>query len=124
MKFDASTTVADLMKITDLPVVAIDQSSIFTYINEAFTVEYGWTEDDLIGKSVIEIMPAHMRSAHNVGFARFLTTEHSELLNKHLPLKVRYKDGQEKVSDHFIVAHKSKGKWQFAALIDYPKENG
>lgn len=124
MKFDKSTTVADLLKVTDLPVVSIDQSSIFTYINEAFTKEYGWTNDDLLGKSVVEIMPDHMRSAHNVGFARFLTTEHSELLNKYLPLMVKYKDGKEKVSNHFIVASKSKGKWQFAAILDFPKENG
>lgn len=121
MKIDESTTVADLLKVTDLPIVAIDQSSIFTYVNDAFTKEYGWTSEDLIGKSVIEIMPDHMQSAHNVGFARFLTTEHSDLLNKHLPLKVKYKDGKEKVSDHFIVGNKIDDQWQFAAIIDYPK---
>ncbi len=124
MKFDKSTTVADLLKITDLPIVAIDQASIFTFINKAFTKEYGWTSNDLLGKSVVEIMPDHMRSAHNVGLARFLTTEHSEILNKYLPLKVRYKDGKEKVSNHFIVGSKEDDKWQFAAIIDYPTENG
>ncbi len=124
MKFNATTTVADLLTITDLPIVAIDQSSIFTFLNDAFSKEYGWTSKDLLGKSVIEIMPDHMRSAHNVGFARFLTTEHSELLNKYLPLQVKYKDGTIKISDHFIVADKKNGKWHFAAIIDYPKENG
>ena len=124
MKFDESTTLDDLLKVTDLPVVAIDQSSIFTFVNETFTKEYGWTSDDLLGKSVVEIMPSHMRSAHNVGFARFLTTEQSELLNKNLPLKVKYKDGREKLSNHFIVGSKKDGKWQFAAIIDYPMENG
>lgn len=123
MKFDSSTTVADLLKVTDLPVVSVDQSSIFTFVNEAFTKEYGWTSDDLLGKSVVEIMPDHMRSAHNVGFARFLTTEQSVLLNKDLPLQVKYKDGREKVSNHFIVGTKKDGTWQFAAIIDYPSEN-
>lgn len=74
MKFDSSTTVDDLLKITDLPVVAINQGSIFTYINESFTKEYGWTPDDLLGKPVVEILPDHMRSGHNIGFARFLAT--------------------------------------------------
>ena len=124
MKLDRSTTVADLLKVTDLPIVSIDQSSIFTFVNDTFTKEYGWTSDDLLGKSVVEIMPDHMRSAHNVGFARFLTTEHSELLNKQLPLKVKYKDGKEKLSNHFIVGNKKNGKWQFAAIIDYPTDNG
>ncbi len=121
MKFDKSTTVADLLKVTDLPIVAIDQASIFTFVNEAFTKEYGWTSNDLLGKSVVEIMPDHMRSAHNVGFARFLTTEQSELLNHNLPLEIKYKDGREKVSNHFIVGNKIDGEWQFAAVIDYPK---
>ncbi len=118
MKFDGSTTVDDLLKVTDLPIVAIDQSSIFTFVNEMFTKEYGWTSDDLLGKSVVEIMPQHMRSAHNVGFARYLTTEHSEILNTFLPLMVKYKDGKEKIANHFIVGSKIDGKWQFAAIID------
>lgn len=69
-------------------------------------------------------MPAHMRSGHNIGFARFLTTETSNLLNKHLSLTVKYKNGREEISDHFIVAEKKDGKWHFAAIIDYPKRNG
>ena len=115
-----STTVDDLLSVTDVPIVAIDQGSLFTYINDAFTKEYGWSEQDLLGKSVAEIMPSHMRSGHNIGFSRFLTTEKSDLLNKHLPLKVKYKDGREKLSDHFIVAQKKNNKWRFAAVIDYP----
>lgn len=103
--------------------VAIDQASLFTYINDAFTREYGWTEKDLLGKSVGEIMPDHMRSGHNIGFARFLTTETSNLLNKRLSLTVKSKDGQEALADHFIVAEKKNNKWFFAAIIDYPSGN-
>lgn len=120
MKLDESTTVQQLLDLAYKPVVALDQASLFTYINKAFTEEYGWTEDDLIGKSVVEIMPEHMRSGHNIGFSRFLATEKSELLNKQLPLKVKYKDGKEILSNHFIVAEKQADKWVFAAVIDYP----
>lgn len=123
MNYDGTTTVDQLLTIEDIPIVAIDQGSIFFHINQAFTDEYGWTKDDLIGKSVVEIMPDHMRSGHNIGFARFLATEHSELMNKYLPLKVKYKDGREELSNHFIVGNKKDGKWQFAAIIDYPVKN-
>lgn len=123
MTYDESTTVDDLLKVTDLPIVAIDQASIFTFVNKAFTQEYGWTSDDLLGKPVAEIMPDYMRSAHNVGFSRFLATEKSELLNKNLALKVKYKDGSEELSNHFIVGSKKDGVWQFAAVIDYPIKN-
>lgn len=114
------TTYKEILALTDMPVVEINQEGIFTYINGAFTQEYGWTDDDLLGKSVVEIMPKHMRSAHNVGFSRFLTTESSMLLGKPLPLTVVYKDGRELISNHVIVGEKRDNKWSFAAIIDYP----
>ena len=116
-------TLTELMVLQDVPVVAIDQESIFTYINATFTKEYGWEAADLIGKSVTEIMPAHMRSGHNVGFSRFLTTETSVLLGRPLPLKVRYKDGREALSTHYILGEKKDGRWSFGAIIDFPENN-
>ncbi len=116
-------TIADMLKLEDAPVVMIDQESMFTFVNKAFQKEYGWPEKELLGKSVTEIMPAHMRSGHNVGFARFLTTESSNLLGKPLPLKVRYRDGREELYDHYILGEQIEGRWQFAAIIDYPEKN-
>jgi PAS domain S-box-containing protein len=112
-----------MLALKDIPIVMIDQESIFTYVNKTFENEYGWTEKELIGKPVTEIMPPHMRSGHNVGFARFMTTESSVLLGKPLPLKVLYKDGREKLSIHFILGEKSKDRWAFAAIIDFPDAN-
>ena len=109
-----------MLALTDVPVVAIDQESIFTFINDAFQEEYGWTSDDLIGKPVTEIMPVHLRNAHYIGFSRFLTTETSVLLGKPLPLSVLYKNGTEKLSDHFILGEKKDGRWHFGAIIDFP----
>lgn len=117
-------TVPELLALNDVPVVAIDQESIFTFINEAFTREYGWSSDDLIGKPVMEIMPTHMRNAHMVGFSRYLTTETSDLLGKPLPLTVCYKDGREETAAHYILSEKVNGRWRFAAIIDYPKTHG
>lgn len=113
-------TIKEMMQLKDVPVVSISQEGIFTYLNDAFTKEYGWSRDELLGKSVTTIMPRHMRSAHNVGFSRFLTTETSKLMGKPLPLQVRYKDGREKVSNHIIIGEKHNGRWLFSAIIDYP----
>ncbi|HSH55988.1 MAG TPA: PAS domain S-box protein [Candidatus Limnocylindrales bacterium] len=117
---DYPKTVSDMLKLTHVPVVMIDQESIFTYVNGAFETEYGWTEEELLGKPVSEIMPVHMRSGHYVGFARFLTTESTNLLGKPLPLKVCYKDGREALSNHYILGEKTEGRWRFSAIIDYP----
>lgn len=112
-----------MLALKDVPVVAIDQESIFTFINESFEKVYGWNKEDLIGKPVTEIMPAHMRNAHYVGFSRFLTTESSNLLGKPLTLPVLYKNGTEKLSVHYILADKKDGRWRFGAIIDYPKRD-
>ncbi len=117
------TTIKEMLALTNLPIVMIDQESIFTYVNKSFEEEYGWNEQELLGKAVTEIMPEHMRNGHIVGFARFLTTESSNLLGKPLPLKIRYKDGREELSNHYILGEKSAGRWQFAAIIDYPDSN-
>lgn len=115
------TDVDELLALDDVPVVAIDQESLFTYVNDAFVSEYGWTENELIGEPVTKIMPSHMRSGHNVGFSRFLTTETSELLGKRLPLEILYKDGTVQTADHYIIGDRTEGKWRFAAVIDHPK---
>jgi hypothetical protein len=110
-------TLDELLLIEDAPVVGIDQESIFFFINPCFEKKYGWKKNDLLHKPVTEIMPAHMRSAHNVGFSRFLTTETSVLLGKPLPLSVLYKDGREEIAAHYILAEKNDGRWRFGAII-------
>lgn len=118
-------TVEELMALRDVPVVAIDQESNFTYVNKAFETEYGWSSEYLVGKPVTVIMPAHMQGAHTVGFSRYLATEKSDLLGTLLPLLVTYKDGRCEIANHYILSTKqSDGRWLFAAIIDYPDKNG
>lgn len=118
-------TVDEMLALTDIPVVAIDQESNFTFVNKAFEAEYGWSLSYLLGKPVTVIMPEHMQGAHTVGFSRYLATEKSELLGTQLPLQVVYKDGRTEVADHYILSDKQPdGRWIFAAIIDYPNKNG
>jgi len=112
------------MALVDVPVVAIDQESNFTFVNKAFEAEYGWSSKYLLGMPVFVIMPVHMQGAHTVGFSRYLATEKSDLLGKPLPLQVTYKDGHSEVANHYILSTKQPdGRWLFAAIIDYPEKN-
>lgn len=108
----------EVIDVQDEPVVAIDQNSMFTLINEAFEREYGWSEAELLGKSVVEIIPPYLRDAHQIGFSRFITTEEVTLLGKRLPLGILYKNGTVQDAEHFILGEKCKGKWRFAAIIN------
>jgi PAS domain S-box-containing protein len=108
---------SDIITETSRPVITIDELGKVTFISEAFTKEYGWTPHDLVGKLVTTIMPPHMRDAHNIGFSRFLITEHPTLLGKELPLPVYCKDGAAKSAIHYIVGEKYGETWRFAATI-------
>lgn len=114
-------TVEELLKITDQPVVAIDDHGQFTYINDVFTQAYGWTESDLLGKPVTMIMPPDMRPAHERGIGRFLETERIVVAGKPAVLPVLYKNGNIEDSEHFILGEKRQGIWRFAATIALPE---
>jgi len=110
-------TVEEILQTTDRPIVAADSYGLITKINEAFTQAYGWTAEDLLGKSLTTIMPPKFREAHQFGFSRFLATEKARLAGKPLPLAVLFKDGTVKDAEHFILADKPDDKWRFAATI-------
>jgi PAS domain S-box-containing protein len=110
-------TIAEMLAIDDVPVVSIDQAGLFTFVNAAFEKAYGWKSSELINRQVIHIMPPHLRDAHQVGFARFLTTEKVTLLGTPLPLSILRKDGRVEESEHFIIGEKLNGVWRFAAII-------
>ncbi len=107
----------DILTEKVLPAIAIDYNSMITMVNEAFQKEYGWSEKDLLGKSITEIIPPYLRDAHQIGFSRFLSTEQATLLGMKLPLKILYRDGTVQDAEHFIVGEKKNNRWYFAATI-------
>lgn len=107
----------DISQEKKLPTVIIDHNSIFTMVNKAFQTAYGWSEKELLGKSVTEIIPTYLRDAHQIGFSRFMSTEQATLLGVKLPLEILYKDGTIKNAEHFIVGEKKDDEWFFAATI-------
>lgn len=116
--FMKTLTVLQILENQEVPVVAIDEQGIFTYVNDVFEKTYGWKKADLIGNIITVIMPEHMRDAHNFGFSRFLTTETARILGKPLALPVRLKDGTICDAEHYILGEKdTKGSWRFAATI-------
>jgi PAS domain S-box-containing protein len=109
--------VAELRRLTDVPVIAADQGGFVTWLNGPFTEAYGWTLDDLVGKPLPTIIPRRFHDAHHTGFARFLTTKTPSLLGQPLDLVIVTRDQGEVLAEHFIVASESDGQWEFAAII-------
>ena len=110
--------IAALRQQEDLPFVRADATGMVVEINQRFREVYGWTDEDLLGKSLGLILPANFRDAHHAGFARFKLTEESKVLNHPLTLATCCASGVAIDSEHFIVAEKSQdGSWSFAATL-------
>ena len=110
--------IAQLRLQQDLPFVRADASGTVVEINQRFREVYGWSETELLGHSLGQILPADFRDAHHAGFARFKLTEVSKVLNHPLKLATFCSDGTAIQSEHFIVAEKDPdGTWSFAATL-------
>jgi PAS domain S-box-containing protein len=95
----------------------VSQDGLIDFINNVFTIEYGWTNDDLLGQPLTVIIPPHFRDTHRLGFSRFLSTEKKTLIGKVLRLPILLKDGSIAQAEHFIFAEKNGDRWRFASTI-------
>lgn len=110
-------TVKDFLADEIAPIVGMDQDGSVFFINAAFEAAYGWTKEDLLGKSLTAIIPPNMRDVHQIGFSRFLQSGTPTLLGKPLQLPILCKDGRILSAEHLIIADKIDGRWSFAAKI-------
>ena len=111
------SSINDIKKEANLPVVIADERGLITSINKSFEDVFGWQKNEIIGKPLATIIPKSLHDAHHLGFSRFLTTGKPTLLNQPLKLKAIKKDGKEFNAEHIIVAEEENGKWIFGATI-------
>lgn len=109
--------VSALRERLDLPYVRANAAGMVVEFNERFSEVYGW-DQDLIGQSIGEILPAEFRELHHSGFARFQITQTSKVVNHPLTLATICRSGEVISSEHYIVAEKdSELGWSFAATL-------
>lgn len=101
----------------DRPFVLADSLGQIVSINPAFEQAYGWRDQQLRGQPLSVILPAAFQMSHQLGFSRFQAREISTILAHPLRLKTVCADGNEVVSEHFIVAEKWNGEWIFGATL-------
>jgi len=99
------------------PFVLADRDGRIVAINAAFEQVYGWRPSDLVGQSHSLILPEAFRMTHQLGFSRFHSTEHSQLLGHPLRLITLCNDGREIISEHFIVAESGPDGFRFGATL-------
>ena len=113
---DVMTTLSELKSETEIPVIIADERGFVTYINHCFTENYLW-DSELIGKTLLEVIPINFHDSHNLGFSRFAMTEKSHIANHPIRALVTCKDGEIVLSEHYIIAERVEGHWFFGARL-------
>ncbi len=77
-------------------VISIDRRARITYANSAAERIFGYRADELIGRELPEaIMPPSLREAHRDGFARYLATGETHILDRRIEITAMRADGSE-----------------------------
>jgi PAS domain S-box-containing protein len=108
-------------------IIVIDAQSQITFWNPKAEAVFGWSSEEVIGKSLSNIIIPHQyREAHDQGMKRYLTTGEVRVLNKTIEITALNKEGKEFYVSLTISKTFQKGKVAFIAFvrdIDEQKRN-
>jgi PAS domain S-box-containing protein len=77
-------------------VVEMDDGGVITSWNPRAETMFGWPAEEVIGRKPGEtIIPERYRKAHEVGLRHFLATGEGPILNRHMEMTARHRDGHE-----------------------------
>lgn len=80
---------------SDRAAVAADDANRIVAVSRPLCEALGYTEEELLGRRVVVLVPHRFREAHVAGFTRHLTTGESHVLGVDLELPVLRADGTE-----------------------------
>jgi PAS domain S-box-containing protein len=77
-------------------VISIDRHARLTYVNSAFERTFGYRAGEVIGREIAQlIVPPSLREAHRQGFALYLQSGQSRILNQRIEITAMRADGSE-----------------------------
>lgn len=80
---------------TGAPVIVGDDTNRILAVSAAAARALGWEPDQLVGRRLTTLIPAHLRDAHIAGFTRQLVTGRSRLLDAEVELPALRADGTQ-----------------------------
>jgi PAS domain S-box-containing protein len=109
-----------LRAITDTAtdaIILIDDTGKIVYWNFSASRMLGYPTNELMGKSVLEIIPPRYRDAHAAAFRRFVETGRGLIVGDTYEVHALTKDGAEIPIELSISGIQLKGKWHSAGII-------
>ncbi|MGZ4615517.1 MAG: PAS domain S-box protein [Actinomycetes bacterium] len=82
--------------------IAADDSNRILAVSGAVRDLLGWSEDELVGRRIVRIIPAAMREHHVAAFTLHLLTGRTSILDRHVQVAALCHDGSERVVDLLV----------------------
>ena len=98
-------------------VVATDEAGCVAYANPAAESMFGVGDEELIGRSLVELMPERFAEVHTLGLERYLASGVLEMVGNSVEVVGRRRDGTEFPIDLSLGRWTSNGKPQFAGIM-------
>ena len=98
-------------------IVTIDGRSSIIAVNPAATRLFGYAEDELVGRSLSDLIPERLREAHRQGMARYLATGKRSIPWTGVRVPVRTKSGGEIPVDISFGDFVTQGQRMFSGIF-------
>jgi PAS domain S-box-containing protein len=98
-------------------IISINVQDKIIFWNRAASEMFGYTEDEILGKSVTILIPERHRAAHRAGVKRFLKTREPVLIGRTAELQGLRKGGTEFPLELSLSTWTAKGRTYFTGII-------
>ncbi|MFH5802166.1 PAS domain S-box protein [Haladaptatus sp. CMAA 1911] len=97
--------------------LTFDPSGTIVYSNHAVERLFGWSKDDLVGQSFLQLFPDQHREAYRESFSRRVYDDPREVNHEYAERVGLHKDGYELPLAFSLFEHEYEGQQLFTAII-------
>jgi PAS domain S-box-containing protein len=98
-------------------IISINRHGTIVFWNRAAKKMFGFSEDEILGKSLERLIPERYRTAHSRGIKRLSSTGESRVIGKTVELQGLRKDGSEFPLELSLATWKSKDEIFFTGIV-------
>jgi PAS domain S-box-containing protein len=92
---ESETRFRTLAETASDAILTIDADSNIVYVNEAVQRVFGYAPEELVGKKLTSLMPERMRTSHEAGLARYISSRAKNIPWSGVTLPGLHRDGRE-----------------------------
>lgn len=110
--------IEQLIKDSPDAIIVLDDQDLVVYWNQGATETFGYTEEEMMGKHLDNIIPEKLRKRHTEAFLKYIETGKSKYERGHtMAVPATHKDGSRRSIEFRISAEVIHGQVKYVAAI-------